>query len=130
VDSLAQEFGYRKGPACGTVGCIAGNLTVLTKYDNLKAYYGIHDAAITLLSGDLSACTIEDLNRRIRLREAIATHHLFSGGLVNARGRGDINPKYGTQAYIKAVNAHISRFQRAHRADLKLVTRTPVLPAK
>lgn len=90
-----------KGPACGTVGCIAGNASVLAEIPWTNADH--------VLSGGNEA-----------LRRA----------LVSMFYDTDVDARYGTKKYAQIVAKRIREFQKEHKDDLRAVQIQPVKPTK
>lgn len=91
-----EETLETKGPICGTVGCIAGNATLLAG----RGDRSIFASALDLLSGD------DD-----ELGEHLSS--LFYGTAVDA--------EYGTKKYARIVAQRITKFQQKHKAALQRV---------
>lgn len=94
-EAIKRELGVQ-GPACGTVGCIAGNAMVLTR----RPLTRIGLPARELLGGDN-----EDLQDSL--------YDLFHGYEVKAN--------YGTKKYARIVAKRIEGFQHKHEAALRAV---------
>lgn len=90
------------GPECGTVGCIAGNVRVLT--GNIDRRCSTLNLALGILS-DGKEILVDDL------------YDLFHDTIVDA--------KYGTKRYARIVAERINKFQREHEADLRAVAVQP-----
>lgn len=86
------------GPACGTVGCIAGNAVMLTDADREK---DTCRTALNLLGGD---------NKILRNQ---LQYRLFLDTEVHAR--------YGTKKYARIVAQRIVKFQQEHEQALREV---------
>lgn len=89
-----EHYFETAAPACGTVGCIAGNASVLT--DNTIPW----SHADELLSGDS-----EQLRR--------ALNSLFYDT--------DVDANYGTKKYARIVAGRITQFQKQHKEALRAV---------
>lgn len=88
---IQRQFGM-KGPVCGTVGCIAGNASVL-------AGISWSDADHVLSGGN------EHLRR----------------ALVSMFYDTDVDANYGTKKYARIVAKRIEEFQRKYKAELRAV---------
>lgn len=98
---IKATFGV-KGPACGTVGCIAGNTVVLTGADTGR---DICTAALDTLSGN---------NHKLRDR---LHYNVFLDVEVGAR--------YGSKRYAQIVSKRIRDFQKEHEDELRAVRIEP-----
>lgn len=87
-----------KGPACGTVGCIAGNALVLRGRSESR---NVQRAALELLSG-------------VDFDLGDSLYSLFLGTHVEAN--------YGTKKYARIVATRIKEFQKKHGIALRAVT--------
>jgi hypothetical protein len=87
------------GPACGTVGCIAGNVAVLTNFQTDP-----EDARFYLSSDNYG------------LRS-----HIYSDLFLDVK----VPAKYGTKKYANIVARRIRAFQREWKADLQAVAIKP-----
>lgn len=96
-----QEIFDTEGPACGTVGCIAGNAVVLTSTIPSNSIY---TEAMKILSGK------EDYEN-IELKRHLGCLFLTA----------DIDARYGTKKYARIVAGMIDRFQRDYKTVLRSV---------
>lgn len=107
-------------PACGTVGCFAGWISLLAG-TNPSNDYVRHNAEIiaeNLLGRDLNY----ELRRRVPSESAIShrnedrkTFYVFNSG----GGDGCQNTSYQTPGHAKAVVRRIERFMRQNEAQLR-----------
>lgn len=86
-----------EAPACGTVGCIAGNAVLLT---GVGTAGNVESRALNLLAGDDYG--LEDGLGRL-------FHNIW------------VDAKYGTKEYAEIVAQRISAFQEKHKAALRRV---------
>lgn len=97
----------KDGPECGTVGCIAGNVVLLTGQANTQR--STYSKAIEVLGG----------RNNVNLEDALYDlFHTF-----------DIDANYGTKKYAQIVAVRIREFQYRHENDLRAVKVTPVKPS-
>lgn len=97
MDEIKTDFGV-EGPACGTVGCIAGNVKILT--GNLGKMISTQRLAMDVLGGGSN--DLED-----------DLYDLFHETHVDA--------KYGTKKYARIVAKRIEEFQAEHEQELRAV---------
>lgn len=105
-------------PACGTVGCIAGWMTLLkaSRFERTDENYNdlrIHasDRALDFLPSSVY----------------LQARRLFWGTIEDPSSLYPFPPKelYGTDEYVTHVAANIDRFCRAHEAELRAHALTP-----
>lgn len=106
ADRIKDRLGIT-GPECGTVGCIAGNVRVLT---------GNLDKACSTLN--LALGILSDGNDGL----ADNLYYLFHST--------DVDAKYGTKRYARIVAKRIDEFQRKHEVDLRAVIVEPATKRK
>lgn len=97
------------GPACGTVGCIAGWVGILKRPrgaqngDDVRGY-------------DESGCR-NTMDERAEGLLGLSTDDLFTSDLYDTAG-ATTEYTYGTRDYARAVVRKIRAFQKQHRAQL------------
>jgi hypothetical protein len=102
MDAIKDVFNF-DGPACGTVGCIAGNTVVLSKGKEIRG--SVEHVALRTLAGYENDDLWQDLRR------------LF----LNI----DVDARYGTKKYAQIVAKRIRAFQRLWKPDLQAVAIEP-----
>jgi hypothetical protein len=95
-----HAFGTRRGPACGTAGCVAGWMVLL------------HDGRRRALQ----AARAESVGERAHELLGCEPGLLFEGGVCDDRGQ-EVRPF--TRGYVDAVVDRIRRFQGANQAALR-----------
>lgn len=99
-EEIKDMFG-KSGPACGTVGCIAGNAVLLT--NRLSQQGSTQEKAFTIITGAVDDDSELDND----------LYYLFHNASVDAN--------YGTKKYAHIVAKRIAQFQKKHEADLRAV---------
>ena len=94
----------KSAPACGTVGCFAGWVSLLSG----GGFVGDDDHARTLLGHDLNYQTVRLPDYLNGLETSSYTRYVFNGG----SGDGISDLRSGTPAYARAVVRRIDRFIR------------------
>lgn len=87
-----------KGPACGTVGCIAGNAVLLT---GTNTNHGIAGPALRILGGP-----------NYELQHSLEFDLFLNTG---------VDANYGTMRYARIVAKRIEKFQKQHETELRAV---------
>jgi hypothetical protein len=96
------------GPACGTAGCFAGWVVMLTSGDESRDYPSWERTARQILG--------TDLNYRFGRNDG---YHMFNAG----EGDACENTVYGTLGHAKAICARIDRFIRKNGGKKALAAR-------
>lgn len=99
MNEVRENFGV-DGPACGTVGCVAGNAVLLTSKGSFKRRRGIQSQALQILAA-----------RDYNLADDLDCLFLST----------DVSAPYGTEEYARIVAKRIADFQAAHEAELRKV---------
>lgn len=94
VKLQGEYFHGKKGPACGTVGCIAGNASVLT------------DGRIPWSDADFK---LGGDNEKLR------------SSLVALFFDTEVDAPYGTKKYARIIAKRIAEFQKEHEDELRAV---------
>lgn len=95
---VIKDFFETEGPACGTVGCIAGNAVMLAGNPEGR---NVVSQSLEILGGD-----------NFTLRRKLE-HDLFLDCAVDA--------KYGTKKYARIVAGRITKFQKYYKEALREV---------
>jgi len=97
-DQQIEDIFETQGPACGTVGCIAGNAVVLT------GQMGRRQATVTTATEILAG-----------------SDYALSDSLYNLFLGTDVEAEYGTEKYAQIVVERIEEFQKKHETALRNV---------
>lgn len=102
IDYVCKMTGAKKGPACGTIGCISGWVTFLKP-----------DANQSAMSGENVLVPNDGSDERRNLRDVLHTDLFYDT---------EVDAKYGTKKYATIVAKRITAFQKKWATELKAVT--------
>lgn len=107
VDNNKGSRVIKEGPACGIIGCIAGDCAILKGFPlHNRAQHEIFTSAVELIAGPPNE---EDgWNENDQLRDE----------LVEMFQTTDIEANYGTRAYVRIVVRMVREFQRKWKREL------------